>query len=77
VVGAEGLDLPSAGPKLHDWQASCHRKVSLRIATGNSHPDPGVGCSTPANHTNKNIPDYAGTFLLVGAEGLEPPTLSV
>jgi hypothetical protein len=40
LAGDEGFDLSSAGPKVHYCQRSWHRNISLRIATGNSHPDP-------------------------------------
>lgn len=40
LVGCEGLDLPSAGPQVHCCKHSLRRNFALRIATGNSHPDP-------------------------------------
>jgi len=47
MVGDEGLDSPSASPQLHCCKHSLHRKIALRIATGNSHPDPGVKGLSP------------------------------
>jgi len=37
-MAERGIRSRFATPKLRDWQTSCHRKVSLRIATGNPHP---------------------------------------
>lgn len=84
MVGDEGLDLPNSRPETSLLSTSCQRKISLRTATGSSHPylsAERVVRSSPSRTEIilplKNAPQIVRRFLMVGDEGLEPPTLSV
>ena len=57
-------------PETSWLKTSFHQKISLRIATGNSHPVTG-NRSTSHTYQNKN-PRLAGALVLVISRGIEP-----
>ena len=61
LEGLEGLDSSLASPKLARMKTSFHRKVSLRIATGNSHLD-SLGDKS-ARSTKQRIHRKGGFFV--------------